>query len=77
MSELRGLPPTTGVIVERANKDCWRVIIAGELVGFANRMSNGGWCAFDSHDRRVSPVHFQKPMAVGKYFLKLATEPSP
>ena len=62
-----------GVIVEWANPDCWRVIIDGKIVGFANRMANGGWGAFDPEDRRISPQHFGKPMAVGKHFLALIT----
>lgn len=31
-----------GVIVEYASSDAWRVIIGGEIVGFALRMSAGG-----------------------------------
>lgn len=58
-----------GVIVEYAHADAWRVLIGGQMVGFALRMANGGWCAFDPEDRRVSPSHFKRPMQVGKYFL--------
>lgn len=58
-----------GVIVEYANADAWRVIIAGQIVGFALRMSGGGWGAFDVNDKRVSCVHFKRPLQVGKHFL--------
>ena len=58
-----------GVIVEYANADAWRVIIAGQLVGFALRMSGGGWGAFDANDRRVTGQHFKRPLMVGKHFL--------
>lgn len=57
------------VRVERANSDAWRVIVTGQLVGFALRMTNGGWCAFDTDDRRISPIHFERPSDVGRHFL--------
>lgn len=54
--------------VEWAGNHCYRVMVDGDFVGFANRMANDTWCAFDLKDRRISPVNFKTPIKVGRYF---------
>lgn len=65
----------TGVLLEYYNKDCWRIFIAGDLRGFANRMANGGWCVFGTDDRRIGAQHFNRPLAAGKWLLAHLREP--
>lgn len=55
------------LFVKRYNADCWQIWADQKIVGFANKLANGGWGAFDNEDRRTSPVIFKKPKDVAAW----------
>ena len=60
--------------LDRYDKDCYRVVQAGVIVGFALRLSNDKWSACDLDAFRLTRRQFGKPTEVRDWF---ATRPTP
>jgi len=56
------------ITMKRYNIDCYQILNDEILVGFANRMGNGSWCAFDTSEHRLTPIGFAKPSKVKDWF---------
>lgn len=54
--------------LERYDKDVYRIIGRGCVIGFACRLSNGKWSPYDVDDTRLSRELFDKPSLVRDWF---------
>lgn len=54
--------------LERYDKDMYRVVNGGVIIGFASRLSNGFWAACDVDDSRLTRKSFVKPKDVMDWF---------
>jgi hypothetical protein len=45
-----------------------RIMQGAKIVGFATKLGNGSWGAFDPSDKRVSTQEFKTPNAVCRWF---------
>lgn len=56
------------VFARRLDKDCYRIMRDGEVVGEALRLTTGRWGLFDCEGRRLSGQTFEKPNEVAAAF---------
>ena len=60
--------------VERYDKDAYRIIRTGRVIGFALRLANGQWSPYDVDDTRLSREQFAKPSNVRDWFARRAAD---
>ena len=52
------------VKLERYDKNCQRLLVNGEIIGFALQLSDGRWGLFDPDDKRLTKLAFRTPRDV-------------
>ena len=58
------MEPKMTVKLERYDKNCQRLLVNGEIVGFALQLADGRWGLFDSDDNRLTKLAFRTPQDV-------------
>lgn len=54
--------------IERYDKDAYRIINTGCVIGYALRLATGKWSPYDVDDTRLSREQFGKPSDVRDWF---------
>lgn len=69
------------VKVERVDMDVYRVVVDGEIVGFALKLANGFWRPGDRDFNLLAKKSFETPRLVAEWFMGdgavVSAEPSP